>query len=187
MQKRRSAFTSVTTVTVPRETVALTLTTRSCASVHWPPVGMRATSRRLLRRGAENGNLGASGRGRVSEGNPGYWRAYPCFRWPRNSPGKVWSSPSDVPAALGASPLPPCPHHPRQPGLRGRPRSSPWARHRPRRRRLFLFPLFSAPGLDLPGDAEAGETLLCGPDWPRWRWSLRPSGGAPTVEPRRAG
>ena len=50
MQKRRSAFTSVTTVTVPRETVALTLTTRSCASVHWPPVGMRATSRRLLRR-----------------------------------------------------------------------------------------------------------------------------------------
>ena len=46
MQKRRSAFTSVTTVTVPRETVALTLTTRSCASVHWPPVGMRATSRR---------------------------------------------------------------------------------------------------------------------------------------------
>ena len=33
-----------------RKTVALTLTTRSCASVHWPPVGMRATSRRLLRR-----------------------------------------------------------------------------------------------------------------------------------------
>ena len=50
MQKGRSAFTSVTTVTVPRETVALTLTTKSCASVHWPPVGMRATSRRLLRR-----------------------------------------------------------------------------------------------------------------------------------------
>ena len=34
-------------------------------------------------RGAENGNRGASGRGRVSEGNPGYWRAYPWFRWPR--------------------------------------------------------------------------------------------------------
>ena len=42
-----------------------------------------------------------------------------------NSPGKVWSSPSDVPAPLGA--------------IRGRLRSSPWARHRPRRRRLFLF------------------------------------------------
>ena len=39
----------------------------------------------ILGRGAENGNRGASGRGRVSEGNPGYWRAYPCFRWPRNA------------------------------------------------------------------------------------------------------
>ena len=57
-----------------------------------------------------------------------------------NSPGKVWSSPSDVPAALGASPLaavasPPAPARtPRQ-----APRSSPCTRHRPRRRR-FLFP-----------------------------------------------
>ena len=57
-----------------------------------------------------------------------------------------------------------------------RPRSSPWARHRPRRRRH----------LDLPRDAEAGETLLCGPDWTRWRWSLRPSRGAPTVEPPKS-
>ena len=64
-----------------------------------------------------------------------------------NSPGKVWSSPSDVPAALGASPLaavasPPAPAR--------TPRSSPWARHHPRRRRLFLFP----PDLDLPGGSQ---------------------------------
>ena len=92
----------------------------------------------------------------------------------RIAPGKVWSSPSDVPAALGASPLPPWPHHPRQPGLRGRPRSQSLGAPPPKK--AILFRRFS-------GTPRRGETLLCGPDWPRWRWSLRPSRGAPTVEP----
>ena len=43
----------------------------------WHPTWMvRALAGQILGRGAENGNRGASGRGRVSEGNPGY-------RWPR--------------------------------------------------------------------------------------------------------
>ena len=73
----------------------------------WHPTRMvRALRARFSAAGAENGNRGASGRGRVSEGNPGYWRAYPCFRWPRNSPGKVWSSPSNVPpCGVGRKPV----------------------------------------------------------------------------------
>ena len=35
----------------------------------------------VLGRGAENRNRGGSG-GRVSEGDPGYWRAHPWFGWP---------------------------------------------------------------------------------------------------------
>ena len=50
MQRQGFTFTSVTTIIVPKETAAFTLTTKSCASVHWPPVGMRATSKRLPQR-----------------------------------------------------------------------------------------------------------------------------------------
>ena len=88
-----------------------------------------------------------------------------------NSPGKVWSSPSDVPAA------PPLRHHQRQPGLRG---SQSFGAPPPKKAKAVPVP---APGLECPAvlrNAEAEETLLCGPDWPRWRWSWKPLRGAPS-------
>ena len=87
-----------------------------------------------------------------------------------NSPGRVWSSPSDVPAALGASPLaavasPPAPARtPRQAAVQSLGAPPP--------KKVKAVPV-PAPGLDLP-------------DWPRWRWSLRPSRGALTVEPPKS-
>ena len=103
-----------------------------------------------------------------------------------NSPGKVWSSPSDVPAALGASPLaavasPPAPARtPRQAAVQslGAPP--------PKKAKAVPVPHRASTWPAVLRNAEAEETLLCGPDWPRWRWSLRPSRGAPTVEPPKS-
>ena len=54
-----------------------------------------------------------------------------------SSPGKVWSSPSDVPAARG--------------------------------------PVI---GRATAQEGEGGSCTSSGPDWPRWRWSSRPSRGS---------
>ena len=82
-----------------------------------------------------------------------------------NSPGKVWSSPSDVPAALGSSRGPVLGRAAAQEGEGcSSSRTAPVLRN-----------------------AGAEEILLCGPDWPRWRWSWKPLTGAPTVGPPKLG
>ena len=59
----------------------------------------------------------------------------------------------------------------------------------PRRRRLFLFPDRASTCPAVLRNAEAGETLLCGPDWPLEALKRGSDGGASKSEGchRRAG